>query len=147
MPGPDHDATILRLSSIETDLHTLTMDHRLTNPGVDAYCVYGDTAYPDRPHVVRATQHAVSTPPQRALNDVYKPLRVLVEQNFACISQLNGIVKVQLSLGSGPLGSVYPVCALISNIHTLLYGNCVSGSVPGAHNVLQKISLSEYLHV
>lgn len=147
MPGPDHDATILRLSSIEEDLHTLTTEHRLTHPAAEPFCVYGDTAYPDRTHVLRATQHAVSTPPQRALNDIYKPLRVLVEQNFSCISQLNGIVSRQLSLGSGPLGSVYPVSALISNIHALLYGNTVSASVPGAHDVLQKISLSDYLHV
>lgn len=145
--GPDHDATIPRLSTIEQNLSDMTARQRHLDPNFQPYCVYGDTAYYDNTHVRRATQHAVSTAAQRTVNDVYKPLRVLVEQQFACISQLHGIVRVQLSLGTGPTGMVYPVCALLSNVHCLLYGNCVSASVPGAEQVLSALSLESYLHL
>jgi DDE superfamily endonuclease len=143
--GPDHDSTILRMSSLEQHLAEMTARRRLVLPLAEPYCVYGDTAYYESEHVRRATQYTVSTPQQRALNDVYKPLRVLVEQQFACISQLHGIVRVQLSLGTGPTGMVYPVCALLANIHTLIYGNCVSASVPGAELLLTTLSLETYL--
>ena len=65
----------------------------------------------------------------------------------SCISQIGGIVRVQLSLGAGPVGMVYPVCALVSNIHTMFYGNTVSASVPGAQNILATLSLETYLDV
>lgn len=143
--GPEHDATILRMSSLEQDLATMTARRRLHDPLSEPYCVYGDTAYFESEHVRRATPYAVSSAAQRALNDVYKPLRVLVEQQFACISQLHGIVRVQLSLGTGPTGMVYPVCTLLSNVHTLLYGNCVAASVPGAEQLLTTLSLETYL--
>ena len=42
---------------------------------------------------------------------------------------------------------VFPVCALLTNVHALLYGNTVSCSVPGAHDVLRTISVEDYLHV
>ena len=74
-------------------------------------------------------------------------MRILVEQNFAIITQLNGIGRVQLSLGTGPVGMVFPVCVLLTNVHALLYGNTVSCSVPGAHDVLRTISVEDYLHV
>lgn len=147
MLGPQHDATILRLSCIEQDLSVMTDRRRQQDNQFDVYCVYGDTAYFESEHTRRATKYAVSTPIQRALNTVYKPLRVLVEQHFSCISQIGGIVRVQLSLGAGPVGMVYPVCALVSNIHTMFYGNTVSASVPGTQNILATLSLETYLDV
>jgi hypothetical protein len=42
---------------------------------------------------------------------------------------------------------VYPVCALVSNKHTMFYGNTVSASVPGAQNILATLSLETYLDV
>ena len=41
---------------------------------------------------------------------------------------------------------VYPVCALLSNVHTLLYGNCVAASVPDAELLLTTLSLKTYLN-
>jgi hypothetical protein len=76
---------------------------------------------------------------------VQQPVRVLVEQNFAIVTQLAGIGRVKLSLGSGPVGMVFPVCVLLTNVHTLLYGNTVSCSVPGANELLPQVTVEDYL--
>lgn len=65
--GPDHDATILRLSTIEQNLSDMTARQQHLDPNFQPYCVYGDTAYYDSTHVRRATQHAVSTAAQASL--------------------------------------------------------------------------------
>jgi hypothetical protein len=109
--------------------------------------VYGDSAYRATMHVIPATRHALASPAHRTLNNIMKPMRVIVEQNFDCVSQVAGISRVQLSLGSGPIGKVYPVATLLTNIYTLLYGNTITCSVPGAMDVLHRISLEAYLDV
>ena len=49
--GPDHDATIPRLSTIEQNLSDMTARQRHLDPNFQPYCVYGDTAYYDNTHV------------------------------------------------------------------------------------------------
>ena len=84
---------------------------------------------------------------QRALNNIMKPVRVLVENNFAVIGQVAGINRIKLSLGSTPLGMVFPVSTLLTNIYSFLYGNTISATIPDAMEVLSQISLEDYLTV
>lgn len=145
--GPEADSTMLGETQLESDLATLSAELQLQDPAAPLLCAYGDNAYAETLHIVRATPDALATLPERWLNDDMKPMRVLVEQNFAVIGQVAGITHVRLSLGSGPIGMVYPVACLLTNIYTLLYGNTITCSVPGAMEVLARVSLEEYLHV
>lgn len=145
--GPEADATMQVQSCLEPDLAQMSAIAQAQDPTVKLLCVYGDSAYRATMHVIPATRHALASPAHRTLNNIMKPMRVIVEQNFACVSQVAGISRVQLSLGSGPIGKVYPVATLLTNIYTLLYGNTITCSVPGAMDVLNRISLEEYLDV
>ena len=99
-------------------------------------------------HVVKALPWALATAAERELNDIMKPVRVLVEQNFACIGQIAGICHVRLSLGSGPVGMVFPVAVLLTNMYAILYGNTVSCSIEGALDLLSTaITIEDYLAV
>ena len=147
--GPESDAGMKRDSGVEDDLRTLSDDLHLHQLLVspEPLCAYGDNAYMETLHIVRATAWALASQSEKDLNDVMKPVRVLVEQNFAVVSQVSGIVRVKLQLGSGPIGLVYPVATLLTNIYCLLYGNVVACSVPGALEVLSTITVGEYLDV
>ena len=149
--GPEADATMQVRSCLEHDLAQMSAIAQAQDPTVKPLCVYGDSAYRATMHVIPATRHALASPAHKTLNNIMKPMRVIVEQNFACVSQVAGISRVQLSLGSGPMsfciGKVYPVATLLTNIYTLLYGNTITCSVPGAIDVLHRISLEEYLTV
>lgn len=145
--GPEADATMQVRSNLEDDLDILSTEIRAQDPNAALLCVYGDSAYRATLHVIPATRYTLASPAQKTLNNVMKPMRVIVEQNFACVSQVAGIVRVQLSLGSGPIGKVYPVATLLTNVYTLLYGNTITCSVPGGMDVLQKISVEEYLTI
>jgi len=120
---------------------------RTVNPAAPLLCAYGDNAYAETMYIVRASADALSTTREKWLNDAMKPMRVLVEQNFGVISQVAGITQIRLSLGTGPVGMVYPVACLLTNIYTLLYGNTITCSVPGAMDILSKVSVEEYLHI
>ena len=145
--GPEADSTMLGQTSLESDLADLSAEIRVAHPAAPLLCAYGDNAYAESLHIVRASPDALATQLERWLNDEMKPMRVLVEQNFAVIGQVAGITQVKLSLGSGPVGMVYPVACLLTNIYTLLYGNTITCSVPGALDILAKVSVEEYLHV
>lgn len=110
-------------------------------------CVYGDNAYQETDHVVRATAHALSTAMERMLNHHMKPVRVLVENLFAAVSQVNPLVHKKMRLGAGPIGKIYVVCTLLTNVHTFLYGNIVVASVPNGMETLQTMNLENYLTV
>lgn len=134
-----------RLSELETELAQLTAERQAARAAEPVLCVYGDSAYTETRHVARSRPWALSSAAERHLNDIMKPVRVLVEQNFAIVTQLAGIGRVKLSLGSGPVGMVFPVCVLLTNVHTLLYGNTVSCSVPGANELLPQVTVEDYL--
>lgn len=143
MAGPEADATLQAVSGIEDDLAVMTHNLGLH----ENLCVYGDNAYTETDHVVRATANAISTAMERMLNHYMKPVRVLVENLFAAVAQVTPLVHKRMNLGAGPVGKVYVVCTLLTNIHTLLYGNIVVASVPNGMEVLGSISLEDYLTV
>ena len=145
--GPESDAKMMKNTCIENDLATLTHECRQLDPNCDPLCVYGDSAYPETDYVVKAKAWALSNMIQRALNNIMKPVRVLVENNFAVIGQVAGINRIKLSLGSTPLGMVFPVSTLLTNIYSFLYGNTISATIPDAMQVLSQISLEDYLTV
>ena len=146
--GPESDSGMLELSQIENDLAALTAEWQQQNPASSPLCVYGDSAYRESMHVVKALPWALATAAERELNDIMKPVRVLVEQNFACIGQIAGICHVRLSLGSGPVGMVFPVAVLLTNMYAILYGNTVTCSIEGALDLLSTaITIEDYLAV
>ena len=110
-----------KLSCVEQDLAAVTAEWSLLDPQSDPLCVYCDNAYHETLYVVKAKAWALANPVQRALNDIMKPVRVLVENDFAVIGQVAGIHHVQLDLGSGPLGMVFPVSTLLTNVYSFSY--------------------------
>ena len=88
--GPEADATMAYLSKIDDELRVLTQ--RLGLPGW--LCVYGDSAYAESNHIVRAVPHAMASPPVRLLNDYMKRIRGAF--NPACSSQLLSCVLAAL---------------------------------------------------
>lgn len=148
--GTEADATLQYASDLERVLQRMTRRYKRLRPGAKPLLLYGDNAYAETRHIVRATQWATSSRLERKLNDVFKPLRVVVEQLFACCTQLAPLVQSSnpsLQLGRSPVGQLYTVCLLFTNAHTMLYGNCIVASVPQALDALKNISLEAYFDV
>jgi hypothetical protein len=142
--GPEHDSTMMTLSDIEDELRILTTLLNLADP----LALYGDCAYAESDHLVRAFPHALADASKRRLNAVMSKIRVVVEQLFACIDQTCPLLvkKHALKMGQGPIGMLFPVACLLHNCKTLLYGNTVASSVPGGLDMLaDAMTLEEYM--
>jgi hypothetical protein len=142
--GPQHDSTMMQLSNVERELQALTAALGLALP----LCLYGDSAYADTMHVIRAVPFAHATQAVRKLNDYMKKIRILVEQLFACIDQMCPLLvsKHCLRMGHSPIGMLFPVATLLFNCKTLCYGNTIAASIPGGfEHLLQSMTLEQYL--
>jgi hypothetical protein len=142
--GPEHDSTILLMSKIEDELNALTAALGCLHP----LCLYGDCAYADSLHIIRAVPWAHASVAVKALNNYMKPIRVVVEQLFACIDQMCPLLvaKHALRMGSSPIGLLFPVATLLHNCKTLCYGNTVAASMPGGFDeLLDSMTLEQYL--
>jgi len=129
--GPEHDATCMLLSALETELHALTLSLNAPHP----LCVYGDCAYRASNYVVPAVPYHMASPRVRRLNDHMKKIRgpgctallswrdaphciaaaaapvrltpplptntVLVENLFSCVDQLWSHMTAKYSLKMG----------------------------------------------
>ena len=142
--GPEHDSTMMTLSDVEDELRRLTQSLGLNTP----LCLYGDSAYAESDHIIRAFPHALADAQKRRLNAAMSRIRVVVEQLFACIDQTCPLLvkKHALKMGQGPIGMLFPVATLLHNCKTLLYGNTVASSIPGGFDMLASaMTLEEYL--
>jgi hypothetical protein len=91
-------------------------------------CIYGDPAYPLRPHLQAPFRGARLTPAEADWNKSMSQVRVSVEWVFGDIINYFKFLdfKKNLKTGLSAVGKMYYTCALMQNARTCLYGNLTS---------------------
>lgn len=123
--GRRHDSGMLADSGLLEKLqqHSFAPDGTLL-------CVYGDPAYPLRPHLQAPFKRAVLvlTPQQEAWNKSMSKVRVSVEWLFGDITNYFKFLdfKRNLKVGLSSVGKMYIVCVLLRNAHSCIYGSNTS---------------------
>lgn len=136
--GRRHDAYALRVSNLNARLAE-------AQAGAQAqYKAYSDAAYPILTRIDRGYRAANLTAAQRAYNRALAEIRVCVEWQFGKVTSLHPSIenKANLKLVQQPIGKYSTVAALISNVHTCLYG-----SVTGRFFCVNPPSLEDYFDV
>ena len=121
--GRRHDAGMLKESGLLNILQ-----RRAVTPTGDILCIYGDPAYPLRPHLMGPYRDNPLTPQMREFNKAMSEVRVSVEWLFSDIAESFKFIdyKKNLKLGMNAVGKQYIVSVLFRNILTCLYGNTTS---------------------
>ena len=138
--GRRHDAGMLKDSGLLNILERVAY-----GPAGNVLCLYGDPAYPLRPHLMAlysVREVVMFTPNMQAFTEAMSTARVSVEWLFGDV--LNSFkfldFKNNLKLGFSAVGKYYIVAALFQNTLTCLYGNNTSTffqlSPPTVHNYL-----------
>ena len=138
--GARHDAGMLKDSGLLE-----TLEREAFSPRGDVLCLYGDPAYPLRPHLMapyRIGEVPVFTADMEAFNSAMSSARASVEWLFGDISNSFKFLdfKKNLKLGLSAVGKQYIVSALFRNILTCLYGNTTS-----THFQLDPPTVQDYL--
>ena len=138
--GRRHDAGMLKDSGLLNILERVAY-----GPAGNVLCLYGDPAYPLRPHLMAlysVREVVMFTPNMQAFTEAMSTARVSVEWLFGDV--LNSFkfldFKNNLKLGFSAVGKYYIVAAFFQNTLTCLYGNNTSTffqlSPPTVHNYL-----------
>ncbi|XP_071478438.1 uncharacterized protein [Diadema antillarum] len=103
------------------------LEQRSHNSAGEVLCVYGDPAYPMRPHL-QAPFKGNLTPDQQDYNKSMSSVRITVEWLFGDIVNFFKFVdfKKTQKVCLSTCGKMYAVCGLLTNAHTCLYGNNTS---------------------
>ena len=118
--GKKHDSGMLAQSGLLANLENYSY-----SPTGDLLCIYGDPAYPLRPHLQGPFKDLQLTPEQRDFNKAMSATRVSVEWVFGDIINFFKFLdfKKNLKLHLSAVGKMYIVCSLLTNVHTILYGS------------------------
>ncbi|XP_070178250.1 uncharacterized protein [Littorina saxatilis] len=120
--GRRHDSALLTASG--------AMQYMEANCNIDGapLCVYGDPAYPLRPHLHRPHRGNNLTREQQQFNTDMSSVRQAVEWGFQKITTEWAFLdfKKNLKLFLSPVGKLYMVGALLANCHTCMYGSEVA---------------------
>ncbi|XP_066910729.1 uncharacterized protein [Clytia hemisphaerica] len=121
--GKRHDSAMLAQSGLLNQLQQHS--HK---PNGDILCIYGDPAYPLRPHLQAPFRAPGLTPDQTQFNKSMSKVRVTVEWLFKEIINYFKFMdfKKNLKVRLSAVGKMYIVCAFLQNCRTCLYGNQVS---------------------
>eukprot|EP00111_Clytia_hemisphaerica_P010919 TCONS_00032003-protein len=120
--GSRHDSFMLRESHLLNDLEQYSYDLN-----GDVLAIYGDAGYPFRDHLQTGFPNPLCDA-QRNYNQEMSRVRVTVEWAFGSVIEkfkFTDHKAMQKSLLS-PVAKQYIVSALLSNIHTCLYGSNTS---------------------
>lgn len=118
--GRRHDSFMLRESGLLDQLEMRSYD-----PQRHILCIYGDPAYPLRPHLQCPFKGGNITVEQEAYNRSMSSVRVSVEWVFGDIVNRFKYVdfKKNQQVCLSACGKMYLVSGLLTNAHTCLYGN------------------------
>ncbi|GFO31027.1 hypothetical protein PoB_005753200 [Plakobranchus ocellatus] len=138
MEGRRHDAPMFHESGIIT-----TLEETMNRPDGTPLCLYGNPAYPLRPHLMKPFMGARPTREQEKFNKVMSSVRISVEWSFGKISNFFAFVdfKTNLKLYLQPVGKIFLVATILANCHTCLYSSQTS-----EYFNLPPPSLEEYLY-
>ena len=91
-------------------------------------CIYGDPAYPHRPHLQAPYKNNNLTEEQKAFNQAMSKVCVSVEWVFGEILNYFALLdfKKNQRIGLLEVGTMYKVCALLHNGRASLYGSSTS---------------------
>ena len=121
--GKRHDSGMLRESGLLPLLEQYSV-----SPAGEIMCIYGDPAYPLRPHLQAPFKGANLTGDQQLWNSRMSSVRVSVEWLFGDIVNFFKFVdfKKNLKVQLSAVGKIYLVCTLLTNARNCLYGNTTS---------------------
>ena len=117
-----HDSAMLRMSGLLPEL-----EQHMTMVDGTIYNLYGDPAYPLRPHLIAPfrTGAAPLGHHEAIFNKRMSKLRSCVEWTFGKIISIFSFLdyKKNLKLYLQPVAKYYIVAAILTNCHTCLYGS------------------------
>ena len=132
--GRRHDAFMLQESGILRQLEE--------SPKYQAFCLYGDPAYPHRPQLQVGFRGAALNADQTAYNKAMSKRRQCVEWGFAKIITYWAFLdyRKNLKLLLQPVAKLYAIGALFTNVHT-----CMNGSQTSQYFSCHPPVLADYL--
>lgn len=135
--GRRHDSGMLRESGLMAQLQTF-----MNQPDGTPYSLYGDPAYPLRPHLIAPYRGSSLSAEEQEFNRLMSRVRVSVEWTFGKITSLFAFLdyKKNMKLYLQPVAKYYLVATILTNCHTCLYG-----SETGMFFGLNPPTLEEYL--
>lgn len=121
--GRRHDSGMLGDSGLLNQLQ-----QHAYGPTNNILSIYGDPAYPLRPHLLGPYKGAITTPLQDQWNKSMSQVRITVEWIFGDIVNYFKFLdfKKGLKIQLSAVGKMYIVCALLHNTRACLYGNNTS---------------------
>lgn len=118
--GRHHDAFMLCESNLMTKLGA-----KFRPP--DVYALYGDPAYPLRPHLIAPYKGAIITRKQQLFNRRMSREGVSVEWAFGKVVQYFAFLDFKKNLKI-LLQTYYAVGVILTNCHTCIYGSVTCAS-------------------
>ena len=136
--GCCNDARMLR----ESNLNSLLADHCSTADG--RYVLYGDSGYPQQTYIRTPYRVGQLTPAHESFNSAMSRVRQTVEWGFRDIVTTFAFLdfKKNLKVLLQPVGKLYFVGAILTNVYTCMHGNNTA-----SYFMLDPPTLDEYLHL
>ena len=124
MEGRRHDCALLRASGLTDELDRLQHRDRRGQP----LCLYGDPAYPLRPHLLCPFRGANISDEEQLFNSKMSSVRECVEWEFGKILRMFAFLDFRRNLKVllSSVAKYYLVGALLVNCHTCIYGSQTS---------------------
>ena len=116
--GKRHDSAILAQSQVLNQLQRLSF-----NPHGNILCIYGDPAYPFRPHLQSPFRGARLTDDQRAWNKLMSEVQVSVEWIFGDVVNYFKFLdlKKNLKICLSTVSKMYISCTLMHNARACMF--------------------------
>lgn len=109
-----------------------------------AYQIYGDPAYPKTPYSQSGYKGSM-TQAQLDFCGLMNPVRQVVENGFGNLMRLWGFLNFHpaLKLQKTPVGKLYWVAAILTNLHVIQYGDAISSKYKTTETGL---TFERYMH-